>query len=454
MNTPAIFPGQSLNDWLSYLETIHSRAVDPGLERMVRVADLMDLSPLKKSRIVTVTGTNGKGSVTNLLAACLRAAGYSCNLYNSPHLFRFNERITVNGVHVSDQELLESFNHVEELRVRSGVTLTFFEFTTLAAFEIFARRSADFLVMEVGMGGRYDSVNLLDAELAVITNVALDHTAFLGSSREDIGYQKVGILRRGAHLLYGEEDIPESVLKETLLLEAGLTLAGRDYRISFKEAANADPAGGAMRGGIKDRRTGQSSAVFDFSSRNFSLTDVFCPSIPCSNAAMVLAAIDILKVNIAPAHAREIIAGFSMPGRFQKVADSPSVYVDVGHNPHAFAYLIRRLEALKSGRPDLRFYAVVGMLRDKNYSSALNMLAQHVSGLYLATLTGPRGETSDNLARAVTVQNCHVSSYNNAVQAYEAAMARAGAEGDAAVLVAGSFLTAQAVLEHLGLTDA
>ena len=194
----ALNPDFSVNEWLSYFEQIHPRKIDLTLDRMRRAAEVLGLVKIP-GKIVTVTGTNGKGSVTNLLSRLLTASGYTVNLYNSPHLIRFNERINVHGQLVSDGLLLEAFREVEKARRQAGVSLTFFEITTLAAFYAFRKYPADFVVLEVGMGGRFDSTNLLDAELAVITNVALDHVAFLGSDREQIGYQKAGILNPAEH---------------------------------------------------------------------------------------------------------------------------------------------------------------------------------------------------------------------------------------------------------------
>ncbi len=423
------FSGQSLEDWLSYLETIHCRSIDPGLERMQAVADMMDLSPLKKSVIVTVTGTNGKGSVTNLLAAFLRDSGASCNLYNSPHLIRFNERITVNGRMVSDDELLESFDYIEKLRRKAGVTLTFFEFTTLAAFYIFSLKPADYLILEVGMGGRYDSVNILDAVLAVITNVALDHLNFLGNTREEIGYQKVGILKKGGKLIYGEPDIPLSVSREAESLGAECLLAGRDF---------------CCKVGSED---------FEYSDSSGEICAVPLPVIPPGNAAIVLCALHALGVYPEPRTVRRIISGFSMPGRFELLMDSPPVYADVGHNPHPFRYLVERMKRLKAADSSLRFIAVVGMLRDKDYSASLNLLAGEVDALYLGSLPGARGETSDNLAGAVSVQNCAVSRYNSIEDAFDAALSGAAESGHTAVLAAGSFLTVAAVMRRITSKD-
>ncbi len=430
MDLHSDFHGQSLEDWLSYLETVHSRAIDPTLDRMLAVAGDLDLSPLKQSRIVTVTGTNGKGSVTGLLAALLSAEGHSCNLYNSPHLMRFHERITLQGRPVSTKELLSAFEELEEIRRRRGVTLTFFEFTTLAAFMIFSRQPAEFLILEVGMGGRFDSVNILDAEVAVITNVALDHCAYLGDTREEIAYQKAGILKKGGVMVYGEADMPQSARKVAEELASDLLCRGRDYDLRIRD-------------GVFDWQ--------DLREPARSVEGIPLPTVPAENAATVLAALSALRIFPEPGLIRRVILDFAMPGRFQKIQEHPPVYADVGHNPHAFRYLVSRIRKLREQEPELEVILVIGMLRDKDYTEALYLISQEAVHLHLCTLYGPRGETGEKLAQAArSFQNCQVSSYNSVQEGLKAALAEASGKKCPLVLAAGSFLTVQAVLSVLG----
>lgn len=422
----ALNPDFSVNEWLSYFEQIHPRKIDLTLDRMRRAAEVLGLVKIP-GKIVTVTGTNGKGSVTNLLSRLLTASGYTVNLYNSPHLIRFNERINVHGQLVSDGLLLEAFREVEKARRQACVSLTFFEITTLAAFYAFRKYPADFVVLEVGMGGRFDSTNLLDAELAVITNVALDHVAFLGSDREQIGYQKAGILKSGRTLIYGEPDIPESVEKYAREQNAGLYVIGRDY--SYE-----------IHGGGRS---------FDYRGPGRTVENIAVPTIPVENAVNVLCALELLQIRPDDDVLRREIAGFTMPGRMQKIADNPDVYVDVGHNSHAFAYIRRKLALIDPGHKR-RIIAVAGMLKDKDFAVALNLIAPVIDRFYIGSIPGDRGTDAEDLKNALEDPEKRESSrcFSDVTEAYR--QASADASSDDLILVFGSFMTAGPVMEFIG----
>ncbi len=426
MSTDFNIQSQSLSDWLSYLETIHYKSIDLGLDRMIKVAQALDLSELSRHRIITVTGTNGKGSVTNLLSLALRRQHLTCNLYNSPHLLRFNERITLNDHFATDEQLLDAFRRIEQVRRQVGVSLSFFEFTTLSAFMIFAQHPADFLILEVGMGGRYDSVNIVDADIAVITNVALDHCSFLGNTRDEIAYQKVGILKEGKTLVYGEEQAPEIIRQIATELHSSCHLARFDYTWMIH------------------------GDCFDYQDREHKFSDLPVPSVPVSNVALVIYILHLLKQLPSVQLLREILSSFTMPGRFQKIGAEPDVYVDVGHNPHAFAYLVKRLKSLKHRNPKLKVAMVIGMLRDKDYCAALNLIASQASALYLCNLYGPRGESGANLAQALDpLSDVPCITCEQVIQGYHLARTWAGEDPhNSLILVAGSFLTAEAVLKE------
>lgn len=415
----------SVELWLSYFEGIHPAKIELTLDRMRTVAEHLSLLTVP-GRIVTVTGTNGKGSVTGLLSRILQRAGYTVNLYNSPHLIRFNERITVHGRNISDELLLEAFGKIEQARRDTGISLTFFEITTLAAFYAFIKNPADFVILEVGMGGRYDSTNLLDAELAVITNVALDHTAFLGATREEIGYQKAGILKSGAKLVYGETDLPDSVAQWTRQVSGELFCLGRNYSFTLNREQH----------------------TFTYCGLHRTLADLQVPSIPVENAVNVLAALEVLKVNADEQLLREQISSFSMPGRMQKVMSSPDVYVDVGHNSHAFGFISRRLDLIASDR---RCIAVVGMLRDKDFAVALNTIAPKISRFYIGSIPGERGTLASDLKNAIQdPQKRHSAEcFDSVIDAFRKAQEDTS-EHDL-ILVFGSFMTAGPVLEYLGV---
>ncbi len=415
----------SVEQWLSYFEGIHPAKIELTLDRMRTVAEHLSLLTVP-GRIVTVTGTNGKGSVTGLLSRILQRAGYTVNLYNSPHLIRFNERITVHGRNISDELLLEAFGKIEQARRDTGISLTFFEITTLAAFYAFIKNPADFVILEVGMGGRYDSTNLLDAELAVITNVALDHTAFLGATREEIGYQKAGILKSGAKLVYGETDLPDSVAQWTRQVSGELFCLGRNYSFTLNREQH----------------------TFTYCGLHRTLADLQVPSIPVENAVNVLAALEVLKVNADEQLLREQIGSFAMPGRMQKVMSSPDVYVDVGHNSHAFGFISRRLDLIASDR---RCIAVVGMLRDKDFAAALNTIAPKISRFYIGSIPGERGTLASDLKNAILDPQKRQSAecFDSVIDAFRKAQEDTS-EHDL-ILVFGSFMTAGPVLEYLGV---
>jgi dihydrofolate synthase/folylpolyglutamate synthase len=364
--------------------------------------------------------------VTGLLSRILQRAGYTVNLYNSPHLIRFNERITVHGRNISDELLLEAFGKIEQARRDTGISLTFFEITTLAAFYAFIKNPADFVILEVGMGGRYDSTNLLDAELAVITNVALDHTAFLGATREEIGYQKAGILKSGAKLVYGETDLPDSVAQWTRQVSGELFCLGRNYSFTLNREQH----------------------TFTYCGLHRTLADLQVPSIPVENAVNVLAALEVLKVNADEQLLREQISSFSMPGRMQKVMSSPDVYVDVGHNSHAFGFISRRLDLIASDR---RCIAVVGMLRDKDFAVALNTIAPKISRFYIGSIPGERGTLASDLKNAIQdpQKRQNAECFDSVIDAFRKAQEDTS-EHDL-ILVFGSFMTAGPVLEYLGV---
>ena len=218
-------PGRSLADWLDYIERIHPKTIQLGLERVAKVRDTLERST--SAVILTVAGTNGKGSTCAMLESILLAAGYKVGLYTSPHLLRYNERVRVDGVPVSDERLCAAFESVE--RARGDVTLTYFEFGTLAAWEIFTSQPLDAVILEVGLGGRLDAVNAFDADCALLTSIGLDHTDYLGDTRERIGSEKAGIFRTGKLAVVADSDPPRSVLERANSLGADLRLIGRDF---------------------------------------------------------------------------------------------------------------------------------------------------------------------------------------------------------------------------------
>lgn len=410
---------ETLDDWLQLLERRHPRAIDLGLERCRVVWEAMG-SPRPAPRVFVVAGTNGKGSTVATLCSLLGALGYRHGCYTTPHIERYNERIQVDGATVSDSDLLEAFGRVE--RARGDVSLTYFEFGTLAAFDLLSRAGLDFGVMEIGLGGRLDAVNLLDADCAVITPIGLDHQEFLGPDRESIGREKAGIIRAGRPLVCGDPDPPRSV-REAAAVAAPVRWLGEDFE--------------AWRAGRQTQ--------FRLGSTHLSLPlPALAGPHQLGNLATALAA--LLQVLPEAADAAEALASgvraVRLPGRFERVRERPAVWIDVGHNPHGAQVIATALaEAVDRGEAR-RIRCVLAMLADKDAEAVSGALAGRVDEWYCAGLAGPRGQDGARLAARIgaNVGQRPVRAFGTVRHALEAALADASA--DDGVLVFGSFLTA------------
>lgn len=424
--------GASLSDWLQYLESIHTVAIDMGLERVREVAARMNLE-LPGVKFV-VGGTNGKGSTCAMLEAILLAAGYKVGLYTSPHLIDFNERARVNGQIASDEALIEQFTAVEA--ARGDTSLTYFEFTTLAILRLFSQSRLDAVVLEVGLGGRLDAVNIVDADCAVVTSVDLDHIDYLGDTREKIGFEKAHIYRPGRPAVCADPVPPQSLLDHVEQIGADLWLFGRDYNYSGDRQQWA-------YGGREQRRSALAYPALRGANQLL-------------NASAALAALESVRDRLpVPQQAvRQGLLQASLPGRFQILPGQPTVILDVAHNPHAAAVLAQNLDNM-GFHPYT--YAVFGMLNDKDLAGVLAKLGTRVDHWFCAGLPGPRGGTGERLAEQVAAalpaapagaEAPGVSAYADPAQAFAAARERAG-ENDR-IVVFGSFLTVASVLQSLG----
>lgn len=365
--------GATLDQWLSYLEAIHPAEIDLGLDRVLMV--LRRLFPRKpKARIITVAGTNGKGSAVACLEALLLAAGRTTGAYTSPHLQRYNERVRVNGKDIGDEELIAAFAEVEA--ARKSVTLTYFEFGTLAAFVLLARAGVEDWILEVGLGGRLDAVNVLDPDLAIITSVDIDHVAFLGNDRETIGFEKAGILRPGIPAIYADIDPPRSVLQQVAAQRVALQRLDETYYVD---------------------NTG-SEVVLRFRGSDLALSLPTVP-LPVNSVAAAVVAFRELEPDRPLDSVAGVIARVRAPGRFEKLANHPAVYADVGHNPHAARWLAARLESMKS--PTARLLAVYGALSDKDVEGVVQAMSPVVDQWYLGGLDCPRGLPVEALGERV-----------------------------------------------------
>lgn len=431
---PTLHPpsGASLEAWLGYLESLHPSAIDLGLDRVRQVAARLDLDT-PAVRIV-VGGTNGKGSTCAMLESILLAAGYRVGLYTSPHLLVFNERARVNGEVVDDARLIEQFEAVES--ARQDVTLTYFEFSTLAILRLFAQAGLDAMVLEVGLGGRLDAVNIVDADCSIVTSVDIDHTDWLGTTREQIGFEKAHIYRAGRPAICSDPSPPQSLVDYATSIGADLWLFGRDFNYS------GDRQQWAFAGRSQRRHAMAYPALRGANQ--------------LLNASAALAALESLRDRLAvPQQAVRLgLLQASLPGRFQILPGTPTVVLDVAHNPHAAAVLEKNL-----GNMGFHPYthAVFGMLSDKDIESVVAKIAPRIDHWYCAGLPGPRGLTGDELAtrvRAVIDRGDNpadavtVQSYGSVDEAYSAA--REQCTPDDKIVVFGSFLTVAGVLGATG----
>jgi dihydrofolate synthase/folylpolyglutamate synthase len=415
---------EELAGWLAYIEQQHPQTIALGLDRVGRVRDAMGLAPAVP--VITVAGTNGKGSTCAMLEAILTAAGYRVGLYTSPHLLRYNERVRIGGLEADAAALVASFARVEAARTESGdnTRLTYFEFGTLAAVDLFLRSAVDVLVLEVGMGGRLDAVNVFDADCAIVTSVGLDHMDYLGNTREAIGYEKAGIFRAGRPAVIADPEPPASVLAHAQSTGAKLLCIGRDFGYARERGHWSfwGPAG---------RRSGLPEPALQ-------------GAIQLQNASAVLAALDTQneRLPVSADALRRGLTGVRLGGRFQLLPGRPTLVLDVGHNPQAAAVLAQNLADLG---PCSGTAAVFGMLRDKDIAGVVKLLVRHIDRWYACTLPPPRGAQASELAQALRQAGVdRVREFENPARAYAAACS-AAAENDR-IIVFGSFHTVADVI--------
>jgi len=406
---------KTLAEWLAFIERQHPKAIALGLERVADVWRRMRAAP--GCPVITVGGTNGKGSCCAMLEAMLRAGGYKTGLYTSPHLVRYNERVRIAGVEASDAALCESFDAVEA--ARGDIALTYFEYGTLAALWLFARAEIEAAVLEVGLGGRLDAVNIVDADCAVLTSVSIDHVDYLGPDRESIGREKAGIFRAGRPAVIAEPHAPSTVLQAP----------GVHYRIG-RDFGYTDEKSQWTYWGPAGKRAGLAHPALR-------------GAMQLRNASAAMCALDCLrdKLPLEMQAVRRGLAEVTLPGRFQVLPGRPQIILDVAHNPEAAKVLADNLHASGYAPETI---AVCGMLRDKDIGGVLGALAPCVTRWHLATLSGPRAAGADELAQHV---HGEVERYATPAQAFAAALKRAH-ENDK-IVVFGSFLTVGEVLGWL-----
>ena len=420
MNSQTPTRADNLQTWLNYLEHGHFKAIDMGLERIKSVASNLDLLH-PAPYVITVAGTNGKGSTCRFLEVALMKLGLKVGVYSSPHLLRYNERVRINGQLLDDQAHIDSFTEIDQNKTAS---LTYFEFSTLSALKLFKDAKLDVVILEVGLGGRLDATNIVDPHLAVITSIDIDHVAFLGNNREDIGREKAGIFRANIPVIIGEPDCPQSILAIAQDLNAQKFQRNVDWQYEVKDG------------------------TFYWQSQTTQFNTLPMPLIPIPNAGTAIATLLKTPFNVSEQVIRETLQEAQMTGRFQQLQPTDfahfsgqkpkaQVIIDVGHNPHAARYLAERLQAVKKAK----IFAIFSCLEDKELSGIVQPLREVIDEWHCVGLDCWRGQSGqavfDKLVNALP--NATACVYEN-VDAIAPILFEQAEEQDI-ILVFGSFHT-------------
>lgn len=425
----------SLTEWLDYMQQIHVSAIDMGLSRVLPIAEALGVVQSAKddAYVFTVAGTNGKGSTTAVIAQICQAAGYKTALYQSPHLSVFNERVRINGEMVSDETLIDAFNKVEAARLQCALTLSFFEMTTLAALLIFAEADCDVWVLEVGLGGRLDVVNIIDPDMAVITNIAIDHVDWLGDNVEDIGREKAGILRDGITLVYGDRTMPASVQQAIATHQATCYQAGQDF--DYREV---------------------DSDVWQYSNAAVTM-QLPRPALSLTNTANALSAVLASPLNIDKSAIEKALQTVKLAGRFDyRETHNRHWLFDVAHNEQGVEFLLAQLLPLwqqhlakqnscahLSSKP-VSIKMLFSMLGDKDIKKVVQRLTEAglpISDWFIAEIDYPRAASTEKLQGILTsyVDSAQIHEFRRLSEATAAVIK--GSQAQDLIVVCGSFHT-------------
>ncbi len=425
----------SLAAWLSHLESAHPVGIDMGLTRIGKVKDALGLK--LACPIITVGGTNGKGSTCAMLEAILRAGGYRVGCHTSPHLLEFNERARIDGRNATDEELLPHFEAVEAARTSFAepISLTYFEFTTLAILRLYASLPLDAVILEVGLGGRLDAVNIVDADCAIVTSIDIDHTEYLGDTREKIGFEKAGIFRPGRPAICADPAAPQTLIDHAQAIGAQLWLFGRDFRYEGQAGSERQ----------------QWSYVGPTMRRSALAYPALRGANQLINTSAALAALEALRDRL-PVSAQDVrlgLANVELPGRFQVLPGRPSVVLDVGHNPHAAAVLAQNLGSMGFFRYT---YAVFGAMHDKDIAGIIQHLKGEIDHWCVTDLPlgrASRAEELEKILREAGVEDgpdSSIKGFSSPAEAFEDALSRA--TEDDRIVVFGSFYTVAGVMAY------
>lgn len=414
----------SLAEWLGWLEQSHPKEIDLGLDRIRQVAERLDLlNP--RAGVITVAGTNGKGSCVTATAALLHAAKFSVGVYTSPHLLHYAERIQINGKPVADDLICAAFEIIAD--AAAEISLTYFEYGTLAALVIFKQQTVDFIVLEVGLGGRLDAVNIIDADIAVITSIAIDHQDWLGDNREVIGREKAGILREQQLFVCADQNPPQSILDLSSELKTKAYFIERDFSFSQHEKS------WQWQGKLVDGNPIQ-------------LPEMRAPHLPLPSLAAALQIIQLLKIELTPEQIEYALLNINLAGRFQKLVYQEREFIlDVAHNPAATEYFARRLGADPvTGKT----FAIVAMMSDKDRIASLANLVGLVDKWLLLDLKNiPRAATIAALTENLLSLGAQVTQSGDIDVLIKELLVKTQPQDR--ILVFGSFFTVAAALAYL-----
>lgn len=420
MVTTTPFHSHSLTEWLTYLESIHPTSIDLGLERVGLVADRLMLRNLAPAKVILVAGTNGKGSTCRYMEQCLLQGGYQVGVYSSPHVLDYTERVRINGQLLGEQAHCEAFSKVE--RARQEISLSYFEFGTLAGIELLKGAKLDVIILEVGLGGRLDATNIVKPDVSVVTSVDFDHQGFLGSDLEKIGFEKAGVFRPQKPAILGSAQLPQSVLRHANSIAAQPWVVGQDVELIHQAGS------------------------YTYQGRTVTYGELSEPQLPLLNLPTALAALEALSLPLTSEQVCQGVREASLPGRWQVLQDAPLLVLDVAHNPQATRHLAHRVVAASKSK----VHAVVAMLSDKDSASSLEPMLSHVDQWYVAGLDLPRGASAAQLAEHLS--HAPHQLYPRVAQALNCALE--SAKQDDMVLVFGSFYTVAEALAAQGVTTA
>jgi len=451
---------KSLNEWLCYLETIHNTEIDLGLSRISQVAKRLHID-FTFARVITVAGTNGKGTTCAFLENALlgekvnsqtdHAQQQKVAVYSSPHIEHFNERLRINKCDISDQSLITAFEKIEI--ARGEISLSYYEYTTLAAFLVLMDVKPDVIILEVGLGGRLDATNIIDADVAVITTIDIDHQAFLGNDRETIGFEKAGIMRGNQHIIIGDPNSPKSVLNYAKKVNETIVTKNKVQAFSKIKARNTDfciTKQDLSNNRDEQRWQWQYIEVDESGSKTeFNLNNLVNTHIPKDNVVTALMVLKQLDVRLTTTKVNALIEQTQVAGRTElfkynerqesRIKRQCDVMLDVGHNPHAGRYLAKKLAQFKAQNRYQRIIAVVAMLADKDITNTLAPFNEIVDDWNVAPLTVPRAATSQQMIKELTLFTNSINCFDNITQAFK--MANLKAESTDLILVFGSFYT-------------